>query len=445
MLASRSSLNGQSRYSRVCSNGFRIRLSIQYGPVTAAVKHDNPIDKRIIISHLKIEDAIGVVQAKALWRALAVTALSASLAVGGGIHVDQVYAAANNKEVGTCVLRNCQKALAGCLGDGQCLENLICLQTCNGKDDETACQIKCGDKYQDAAIDTFNKCAVSEKKCVPQKVDEGLYPVPPDCALDKDFDLSSFQGRWYITAGLNPLFDTFPCQEHYFASTSTNKDALYAEINWRIPISDGKDFLQRSTMQRFVQTPDNPAILLNHDNEYLHYQDDWYIIGSKPDKYVFVYYRGQNDAWKGYGGATVYTREAHLPDEFVPELREAAERAGLNWDDFTVTDNSCPPKPQMKGPFEELEDDLEKVEEFASKEVSILEQAIEPELVSFGKGFTILEKKVENAAEDVVKEVEEEEEILLKELEKERQEATRLIREFQKKASSEPFWKRFFS
>ena len=24
------------------------------------------------------------------------------------------------------------------------------------------------------------------------------------------------QGRWYITAGLNPLFDQFDCQEHYF-------------------------------------------------------------------------------------------------------------------------------------------------------------------------------------------------------------------------------------
>lgn len=24
------------------------------------------------------------------------------------------------------------------------------------------------------------------------------------------------QGRWYITAGLNPLFDQFDCQEHFF-------------------------------------------------------------------------------------------------------------------------------------------------------------------------------------------------------------------------------------
>jgi violaxanthin de-epoxidase len=124
----------------------------------------------------------------ALRQGLAATALSLTLTVGGAAYTNHAYAVTNNNEVGTCVLRNCQKALAGCLGDAQCLENLICLQTCNGKDDETACQIKCGDKYQDAAIDTFNKCAVSEKKCVPQRVDEGLYPVPPDCSLDRNFD-----------------------------------------------------------------------------------------------------------------------------------------------------------------------------------------------------------------------------------------------------------------
>ncbi len=42
--------------------------------------------------------------------------------------------------------------------------------------------------------------------------------VPPECARDKNFDLSMFTGRWYITAGLNPLFDTFPCQEHFFGN-----------------------------------------------------------------------------------------------------------------------------------------------------------------------------------------------------------------------------------
>lgn len=65
--------------------------------------------------------------------------------------------------------------------------------------------------------------------------------------------------------------------------------------------------------QMFNQDPDRPAVLYNHDNEYLHYQDDWYIIASKPDSYAVVYYKGSNDAWDGYGGAVVYTRERQLP------------------------------------------------------------------------------------------------------------------------------------
>jgi hypothetical protein len=71
---------------------------------------------------------------------------------------------------------------------------------------------RCGDLYGDKAVDTFNACAVSDEKCVPQRADEGLFPVPPDCALDKGFDIKGFSGRWYITAGLNPLFDIFDCQ-----------------------------------------------------------------------------------------------------------------------------------------------------------------------------------------------------------------------------------------
>lgn len=34
------------------------------------------------------------------------------------------------------------------------------------------------------------------------------------------------------------------------------------------------------------RTTDNPAILFNGNNEYLHYEDTWYILGYKPDTYV---------------------------------------------------------------------------------------------------------------------------------------------------------------
>ena len=49
--------------------------------------------------------------------------------------------AADVAKVGKCLLGNCQVVLAKCMADGECLENLICLQLCNGRPDETACQV----------------------------------------------------------------------------------------------------------------------------------------------------------------------------------------------------------------------------------------------------------------------------------------------------------------
>lgn len=101
-------------------------------------------------------------------------------------------------------------------------------------------------------------------------------------------------------------------------------------------------------LQTFNQDASNPGILYNHGNEYLHYQDDWYILASKPNDYVFVYYKGTNDAWSGYGGATVYTKTRELDPALIPELSKAAESAGLKWADFKLTDNSCKPHPPKK-------------------------------------------------------------------------------------------------
>ena len=53
-------------------------------------------------------------------------------------------------------------------------------------------QIRCGDLYNAQAIQTFNACAVSDKKCVPQRVDQ-KFKVPKEEDLDKSFDLNMFQ------------------------------------------------------------------------------------------------------------------------------------------------------------------------------------------------------------------------------------------------------------
>lgn len=247
----------------------------------------------------------------------------------------------------SCLVQKCPVPLGKCILNPKCLANVACINTCNGREDEIDCQIKCGDLFENSVVGEFNKCAVSDMSCVPRKEDDGSYPVPTESQVVSSFDTKLFNGRWYISAGQNPDFDIFPCQVHFFSETGPNK--FVGKLNWRITEPDG-EFFTRDALQAFVQDPQMPSHLLNHDNEYLHYQDDWWIIDYEPDNnpsktppFAFVYYRGSNDAWDGYGGAVVYTRDAQLPKELLPRLRAAAKKVNFDFDkDFTITDNSCP-------------------------------------------------------------------------------------------------------
>ncbi|KAF7825954.1 violaxanthin de-epoxidase, chloroplastic isoform X1 [Senna tora] len=326
-----------------------------------------------------------------------------------------------------CLLKECRIELAKCISNPSCAANIACLQTCNNRPDETECQIKCGDLFENNVVDEFNECAVSRKKCVPRKSDVGDFPVPNPDVLVHSFNIADFSGKWFITSGLNPTFDTFDCQLHEF---HTESDKLVGNLSWRIPTPDG-GFITRSTVQRFVQDPSQPGILYNHDNEYLHYQDDWYILSSKienkADDYIFVYYRGRNDAWDGYGGAVLYTRSAVLPETIVPELEKAARSVGRDFSQFIRTDNACGPEPSL---VERLEKKVEEGEETIVREVEQLEGEVEKvgktELTLFqrlAEGFKVLQDDEENFFRELTRE----EKDILSQLEMEASEVEKLF------------------
>jgi hypothetical protein len=57
-----------------------------------------------------------------------------------------------------------------------------------------------------------------------------------------------------------------------------------------------------------------------------------------------LYWTKQGHTLQGnYEGAFVYAKSPQLPEAAKPAVREAAAKAGLNFDDFTVIDNTCPP------------------------------------------------------------------------------------------------------
>ncbi|KAK8689783.1 hypothetical protein V6N13_088494 [Hibiscus sabdariffa] len=141
-----------------------------------------------------------------------------------------------------------------------------------------------------------------------------------------------------------------------------------------------------------------------------------YIISSKienkPYDYVFVYYRGRNDAWDRYGSVVVYTRNVVLPETIVPELERATQKVGRNFNKFIKTDNTYGPEPPL---VERLEKKVEEGEQTLIREVEEIEGEVEKEVEKVGKtkhtlfqrlfeGFKELQRDKENFLKGLSKE-----------------------------------------
>lgn len=129
---------------------------------------------------------------------------------------------------------------------------------------------------------------------------------------------------------------------------------------------------------------------------------------NKPDDYIFIYYRGRNDAWDGYGGAVVYTRSSVLPESIVPELEKVAKSVGRDFSNFIRTDNTCGPEPSI---VERLEKKVEEGEKTIVREVEELEEEVEKVgktemnlLQKLAEGFKIFQEDEENFLRGLSKE-----------------------------------------
>jgi len=148
-----------------------------------------------------------------------------------------------------------------------------------------------------------------------------------------------------------------------------------------------------------VQDAKRPGIMYNHDNDFLHYEDDWYILGEEPGKWLLIYYRGNNDAWDGYGGATVYSTSPVLEKKYYADIDAKLQKIGRRFSDFTLTDNTCKPR---ESKLEEFEQDLVFVETRTVQGIVSTEKAIEKELV---KDVVAVEKELEKDIVAVEREV----------------------------------------
>ncbi len=196
-------------------------------------------------------------------------------------------ASAGATNPGICVVTHCAKELFECEIDSVCRTWSSCTQKCSVSD--TACQIRCGDLYKptdDTAkhINAFSECLISDNHCVAQQ--NMTCPVPdyPKGSVD----IADFTGTWYITRGLNPLYDCFDCQVHSFRLDDGAAKPLVGDLSYSVKVdmncTEGScHYLERQVHQSFAQDPSDDYHLLNHNNtvEEMHYADDWYVVAAK--------------------------------------------------------------------------------------------------------------------------------------------------------------------
>mmetsp|Transcript_40244 Transcript_40244/g.84399 ORF Transcript_40244/g.84399 Transcript_40244/m.84399 type:complete len:280 (-) Transcript_40244:433-1272(-) len=187
-----------------------------------------------------------------------------------------------------CVLLHCAAPLLSCELNAQCRAWSLCNVGCalhREPAQALACQIRCQDLYKPtdagaqgfAEITAFSECAISDYHCVPQT---RMTCSQPSQVADS-FRLEEFVGKWYITRGLNPLFDCFDCQVHRFDLNRTLLKPLRADMRYLVKedlkcMHPDCTYLPRRVHQAFVGDTSENAHLINHNNGRAesHYADD---------------------------------------------------------------------------------------------------------------------------------------------------------------------------
>ena len=228
---------------------------------------------------------------------------------------------------------------------------------------EQSCATRCFAEYGSADLDNWLSCTIEENECVkvPKNVDNSAENVGYDTTV-KRFDPSTLIGKWYKTDGLNPNYDLFDCQTNTFQYPN-NDDAtmnggsgseLDMGIFFRVPRPQeyGGGYWENSLTEHMVvdaveKNANNPTGRTMHTAGKMYglqFNENWYILGESNGEnnippFKLVAYKGHT-LQGNYEGAFVYAKESVLPKEAVPAVKEAAARAGLNFDDFTRIDNT---------------------------------------------------------------------------------------------------------
>lgn len=264
------------------------------------------------------------------------------------------YAKENQMEKSdvSCFINKCGDQTKNLFSNPRGIKGITCLGQCKG---EQACAVRCFAEFGSKDLNNWLSCTLEENECVkiPKNIDNSAEFVGYSTTVRK-FDPSHLVGKWYKTNGLNPNYDMFDCQYNTFEPTTSDNSELDMGIFLRVqrPPEVGGGFFENVLSEHMIVdaaiTPNQPAGSRTMHTEGkmngLTFDEQWYILGESDGKgdippFVLVAYKGHT-LQGNYEGSFVYSKEPVLPQAAIPAIRDAASKAGLNWDDYKPIDNT---------------------------------------------------------------------------------------------------------
>ena len=263
-----------------------------------------------------------------------------------------------------CFVKKCGEQTKNLFSNPRGIKGVSCLGRCKG---EQSCATRCFAEFGSENLNNWLSCTIEENECVkvPKNIDNSAENVGYPAAL-KNFDPKTLVdgSPWYKTDGLNPNYDLFDCQTNTFqASSSLTSNNPNSELDMGIffrvkrPEESGGGYWENALTEHMIvdaviqpkSAEANPTGRTMHTSGKMYglqFAENWYILGESDGSnnippFKLVAYKGHT-LQGNYEGAFVYAKEPVLPDAAKPAIRDAAMRAGLDFDQFTRIDNTCP-------------------------------------------------------------------------------------------------------
>jgi VDE lipocalin domain len=256
-----------------------------------------------------------------------------------------------------CFITKCGDQTKALFSNPRGIKGTTCLGRCKG---EQACATRCFSEFGSEDLNNWLSCAIEENECV--KIPKAAFDNSAEdtgyTSTVQNFDPATMVGKWYKTNGLNPNYDMFDCQYNTFEAATPDSSELDMGIFLRVqrPEEAGGGYWENYLTEHMVvdampgggsgskQRPGDRTMHTQGKMNGLQFDENWFILGESDGSkgippFKLIAYKGHT-LQGGYEGSFVYSREPKLPEAAIPAVREAAERAGLKWEDYRQIDNT---------------------------------------------------------------------------------------------------------